>query len=135
MKNIRKKYTVEAEITPASLPDIAFLLLIFFIATTIFETERGIPLILPPAGKAKTKINRKNVLIINSDANDHIFLDEEPVQVAQIKGRVEERLKENDKLVISIESHPDSQYQTMVTILDEVKKAKATRISVRLFTG
>jgi biopolymer transport protein ExbD len=130
-----KKHSVEPEITPASLPDIAFLLLIFFIATTIFETERGIPLILPPAGGQTSKVNRKNVLIINSDAQNNIYLDEKPITVPEIAPTVEKRLEENDKLIISIESHPDSEYQTMVTILDEVKKAKATRISVRLFTG
>jgi biopolymer transport protein ExbD len=132
---IRKQSNVEPEITPASLPDIAFLLLIFFIATTIFETERGIPLILPPVGGKSQKINRKNVMIINSDAMNRVYIDEEPARVDEIARRVENRIKENEKLVISIESHPDSNYQTMIDILDEVKKAKATRISVKLYTG
>jgi biopolymer transport protein ExbD len=135
MKRTRRSSQVEPEITPASLPDIAFLLLIFFIATTIFETERGIPLIIPPAGGDPSPVNRKNVLVINSDAQDHIFVDEERVTVGEIALRVEKRLEENDKLIISIESHPDSKYQTMVAILDEVKKAKAERISIKLFTG
>jgi biopolymer transport protein ExbD len=126
---------VEPEITPASLPDIAFLLLIFFIATTIFETERGIPLILPPLGGSTVKMNRKNVMVINSDAMNRIYIDDEPASVDDIARKVETRIKENEKLVISIESHPESQYQTMIDILDEVKKAKATRISVKLFTG
>jgi biopolymer transport protein ExbD len=132
---IRGGAKVEPEITPASLPDIAFLLLIFFIATTMFDIERGIPLLLPPKGGERTKVKRENVMIINSDAQDRIYIDDQPVTVDEIADIVRERLAENDKLIISIESHPESHYQTMIDILDEVKKAKAPRISVKMYTG
>jgi biopolymer transport protein ExbD len=37
----------------------------------------------------------------------------------------------NDKLVVSIETDPQSKYKTMIKILDEVKEAEAPRISIK----
>ncbi len=127
-----KRPKVDEEIPASSMSDIAFLLLVFFIATTIFNVEKGLTLILPPkdAGTPK-KVNRKNVMTIRSDARGNVFADDQLVQVTTLSDKVDKRLRENDKLVVSIESHPLSEYGVMIDILDEVKKAEATRISIK----
>jgi biopolymer transport protein ExbD len=51
--------------------------------------------------------------------------------VSRIKQLVADKLLLNDKLVIVIETHPDSNYGIMVDVLDELRLAKATRISLR----
>jgi biopolymer transport protein ExbD len=123
------------EIPQASMSDVAFLLLIFFIVTTIFNTEKGIPLSLPGKTSAKTQMNPKNILKLQSDANGNVYMDDEPIALPSIAGEIDARLAENDKLVVSIQSHPDSRYNTMVLILDEVKKSDATRISLNMRRG
>ena len=130
---IKKAAPPQEEISQSSLSDIAFLLLVFFIATTIFPTEKGIPLILPGATSQKTPINRKNVMVITCDAAGALFVDDESISVRLLKDEVERRLAENEKLVISIETHPDAAYGNMVGVLDEVKRANATRISIKMF--
>ena len=47
MKKIKTRSRPSDDIPAASMSDIAFLLLIFFLVTTIFAVEQGIPLILP----------------------------------------------------------------------------------------
>ncbi len=135
MPSRRRKPKRIEDIPQASMADVAFLLLIFFIATTIFNVEQGIPLSLPGKGSAKVKVSTKNVLTISSTAEGDVLIDEKPIALHQIEGEVETRLAENDKLIVSIESHPDSRYEVMVSILDEVKKAKAPRISLRMGIG
>ncbi len=130
---IKKAAKAQEEISQSSLSDIAFLLLVFFIATTIFPTEKGIPLILPGATSQKTPINRKNVMVITCDAGGTIFVDDQSISIRILKDEVERRLAENEKLVISIETHPDAAYANMVRVLDEVKLADATRISIKMF--
>ena len=120
------------DIPSSSMADVAFLLLIFFIATTIFNKEEGIPLSLPGKSSSVAQLNTKNILKITSDAEGNVFLAEEPIAVHLIADEVVRRLGENDKLVIAIESHPDSRYSVMVEILDEVKKAKAPRVSLKM---
>ena len=120
------------EIPQSSMSDIAFLLLVFFIATTIFNTEQGLPLTLPGRTSSTSQVNPKNVLKITSDEAGNVFLAEEPIAIHEIAPTLEERLAENDKLIVSIESHPDSRYEIMVEVLDQVKLAKATRVSLKM---
>ena len=79
-----------------------------------------------------TQMNPKNILKLTSDATGNITLNGDPIALHQIKDEVVDRVAENDKLVVSIESHPESRYEVMVAILDEVKKAKAPRVSLKL---
>ena len=129
---LKKKKREEGEIPQSSMADVAFLLLVFFIATTIFNTEQGIPLTLPGKSSSTTQMNPKNICKLTSDANGAITINGDPIALHQIKDEVIDRVAANDKLVISIESHPDSRYEVMVAILDEVKKAEAPRVSLKL---
>ena len=127
---------VTTEIPSASMADIAFLLLIFFISTTVFSAEQGLTLILPPRGGPKKQVNRKDVLVLNTDARSQVFADDTPVaDLTTLSDIVRERLRTNDKLIVSIETHPDARYQTMIRILDEVKEAEAPRISIKTAAG
>ncbi|MGD8394318.1 MAG: biopolymer transporter ExbD [Candidatus Eiseniibacteriota bacterium] len=132
-----KRIKVSDEIPNSSMSDIAFLLLVFFIATTIFNVEEGLTLILPPkdAGVPK-KVSRKNVMVIHSDANGNVFVDDELWRdVSRLDTEVARRYRENDKLVVSVESHPNSRYNVMIDILDEVKQAQVPRISIKTYSG
>lgn len=132
---IRRRAHPIGELSQASLSDIAFLLLIFFIATTIFPTEQGIPLILPGAKSNVTQIHRSNVMVIHTDAAGNVFVDDQPFEVEAIEAEVARRSRENDKLVISIETDADAPYGAMVAVLDQVKLAGATKISIKMFRG
>jgi biopolymer transport protein ExbD len=69
---------------------------------------------------------------ITTDARGAISIDGSPVTPDQVKQITESRLAENPKLIVSIESHPESRYGAMITVLDEVKLAKAPVISLRI---
>jgi len=131
MHKVRRP-VVETEIPSVSMADIAFLLLIFFISTTVLGVEEGLTLFLPPKGTAARQISRSNVLILRTDAEDHVFADDAPVAAVEHLGElVRARLQQNPELVIAIESDPQSKYKTMIQVLDEVKEARATKISIR----
>jgi len=132
MKLKLRRQRVQEEIPQASMSDIAFLLLIFFISTTIFSVEQGIPVVLPGRASSVKKVSRKNVLVINTDARGTVYVDGNPVRVRDIRDIVKRRLQANDKLIVSIESDPDASYQSMIDILDEVKLAKATRFALKM---
>jgi biopolymer transport protein ExbD len=128
-----KRPPVSNEIPQASLADIAFLLLIFFISTTVFNVEEGLTLILPPrAAGARKQVTKKNVLVLRTDDRDQVTADGLPVgDPDAISDLVAGRLHENPKLVVSIETSPQARYRTMIKVLDEVKEAEAPRISIK----
>ena len=121
------------EISQASLSDIAFLLLIFFIATTTISEEFGLSLILPAKSSGQAaEVNRQNVMVISTDETGTVYLvDNEPTPLNQIRILVKEAEAANDKLVVSVEPPAEAPYRAMVDILDELKMAGASRISLK----
>ena len=69
----KKKKRDTGEINAGAMSDIAFLLLIFFIVTTIFALEQGIPLVLPGEKSKSVKMKRKNLLIVQANPNGTIL--------------------------------------------------------------
>jgi biopolymer transport protein ExbD len=105
----------------SSMSDVAFLLLIFFIVSTTFP-EIGLTLILPSKSGEVKEVARTNVMQIVTARTGAYFIgtEEVPTPLTQIKPRVKERLIENEKLILSIETHPDAPYGRMIDALDEV---------------
>jgi biopolymer transport protein ExbD len=112
------------------MSDIAFLLLIFFLVTTIFVLEEGIPMVLPGQSPPK-KTKRDNLLRIQTHASGAITMGDDVLGLRQLRAAVEHRISSNEKLVIVIESHPDSEYGLMIDVLDELRLAGARRVSLK----
>ena len=117
------------EIPTASMADIAFLLLIFFLVTTTIDMDKGLGIVLPAEGE-ELEIKKINILncLINSQGN--ILLGGEPIAIKDINREVRRRLAENDKLIISVKAHEKPKYGDYVAVIDQLKRANATRISI-----
>ena len=124
-----KKRIRAGEIPTASMADIAFLLLIFFLVTTTIDMDKGLGLVLPPKGEEK-EIPKRNISNILINARGDILLDKEPIQMRDIRQVVREKMAINDKLIFSVKTHPKAKYQAYVNVLDQLKMANATRISI-----
>ncbi len=123
----RKKEDVE--IPSASMADIAFQLLIFFLVATTIDVDKGINMVLPPIG-SEIEIRKKNItnLLIN-DAGD-ILLDGKVVPLEEVDDIIRDKLAENDKLVVSVKTTRKTKYEIYIKVLDQLKRAGATRISI-----
>ncbi len=132
MKKLGAKSRPSLEFSSGAMSDIAFLLLIFFLVTTIFALEKGIPMALPGQQSQHIKVKRKNILTIKAFANGSVTVDEDPVRLGGVRSIVERKLAQNEKLIIVIETHPDAEYGLMVDILDELRLARARTISLKM---
>jgi biopolymer transport protein ExbD len=125
------KTTPMQEIPTVSLADISFLLLIFFLSTTMFALEEGIPLMLPGRSSTTIKVKRSAICVIQTLPDGSITIDKEPATLDQVRPTVERRLAENDNLVVVIETHPNSEYGLMIDVLDALRLANARKISLK----
>lgn len=126
---LHEKKIKGAEIPTASMADIAFLLLIFFMVTTVFANEVGLQIMLPEKG-AEVKIKSENIQRIYVEEKGEIRLNGEPVNQDELVDEVKKILGENPKAIFSIKTHPDAQYQSMVNALDKLRLANAERYSL-----
>ena len=126
---IKKQRRPMQEINSSSMADIAFLLLVFFLVTTTISMDKGISLVLPSEGN-ELEVNRKNIVNILMNESGKVLLDDKPTKVNAIKGIVEKKLSSNPNLIFSVQTHPRTKYQDYLKVLDQLKEAKATKISI-----
>ena len=121
------------ELTMASTSDVAFLLLIFFIVSTVFAAEQGLVVILPGKEKDSTtvKVKQSNIAAIKIHNDNSITLDGKPTEINHIKQVIEDRILANAKLVVVLETHPEAHYGMMVAVLDELKLANARKLTLK----
>tara|TARA_Y100000590_G_scaffold124560_4_gene142580 strand:+ start:10782 stop:11177 length:396 start_codon:yes stop_codon:yes gene_type:complete len=125
----RKRRFKGGEIPTSSMADIAFLLLIFFLVTTTIDMDKGLGMVLPAEGE-EIEINKKNILNCLINSTGAVLLGGEPVEVKNLSRTVRQKLVENDKLIISVKAHKSSNYLDYVRVIDQLKMANATRISI-----
>ncbi|MBC8204896.1 biopolymer transporter ExbD [bacterium] len=132
----KKKKKGESQIPTASLPDIVFLLLIFFLVTTTIDLDKGIDLTLPEKG-GEVKVRSENISNVLINATGQILIDEEPVEVPSIREVVEDKIQARGFgadgkpiLIVSIKTDRETDYNTYIEVLDQIKLAGATKISI-----
>ncbi len=120
----------EVEIPTASMSDIAFLLIIFFMTTSVFSRDKGLKLVLPEKGQ-EVKVASENLIKIAINPQGEVFFGDEPVTVSQIPEKVKAKLAENPKYVVLIRTNELAPYEKMIEVLDAVKSVpEAKRISL-----
>ena len=135
---IKRKNKVSAEIPNASMADIAFLLLVFFLTTTVFNEEKGLELLLPESKAQEVQISQKNMLHIIVNPDGRITLkkgknpEEQPIPVAGLAERMRQEIALNPRIIAAVKTDPDATYDQMVQVLDELQQAEASRISLQM---
>ena len=129
----RRGNRVTAEIPTASMADIAFLLIVFFLVTTTMNQDKGLSLHLPPVAETK-EVREKNICNVWINAQDQIaFFENEQltmVPLQNLRAGIEQRLAANDKLIVSLKAERQASYRIFVDGLDELKLSGAKRISI-----
>jgi biopolymer transport protein ExbD len=125
-----RKSKASSEIPSSSLADIAFLLLIFFMVTTVFKTDKDRPIEWAEA-EATKKIDEKvkNILNIWVERDGTVWLNDEPVPMEEVSREVAPlyRLSEQH-LVISIRADRDTPYSFMDSVQKELVAAGVLRV-------
>jgi len=116
-------------IPTSSMADIAFLLLIFFLVTTTIDMDKGLGMVLPAEGE-EIEISKKNIIncLINSTGN--VLLGGEGIEIRDLSKSIRQKLAENDKLIVSVKAHKSTSYKDYIAVIDQLKRANATRISI-----
>jgi biopolymer transport protein ExbD len=137
MALVRKKNRVSGEIPTSSMADIAFLLLIFFLVTTVFDEEKGLPLVLPES-ESEVEVSQKNILhlLIQPNGTVQVKRGENPqIQTAsanQIGSIWRQEFSANPNLIAAVKTHPNATYRHMIDVLDQLQAAQADKISLQV---
>jgi biopolymer transport protein ExbD len=111
-----------------SMADIAFLLMIFFVTTTVLRIEEGLPLDLP---RAITGLRqpREQIAHVWIDADGRVMVNDRYVRYEDLVPIFSEKLRRYPQLVVAINSDQRARYAYMHRALTELKKAETVRVS------
>lgn len=126
-----RKSKVASEIPDSSLADIAFLLLIFFMVTTVFRSEDPRDVQMPEA-EATQRVDekRKNILHLWIEKDGRIFINDAVVPTAGIAGIVQRLYEESDRrLVVAIRADRDVSYGQINDVTEQLRSAGALRVN------
>ncbi len=130
MKFEKKRATTKQEIPTASMPDIVFMLLLFFmVSTTLREVDVMVQFTLPEA-KAIEKIENKRLISYIWVGNDgRIQLNDNIVKVKDIKDIMYKKRVELPNVIVSLRVDKNSNMGIVTDIQQELRKADCRRIN------
>lgn len=134
-----------------STADISFMLLIFFLVTTSMDMDKGLSRLLPPTTPPEEMVNdlevsARNVMKVHILDNNQVTVNDEPIAVSELKGKVQtfvenagnsDQLPEKhertigllgkcmvtDKHIIQMQAERKSSYDTYFSVQNEIVAA------------
>ncbi len=116
------------EIPTASTADIAFLLIIFFMLTTVLRTEYGFKITVPKAESTERILKRKNITHIWIDKTSRISIDDNLLEVSGVTSVVRQKILDNPELISGILADERVDYGRINDVLEALKEAEAFKI-------
>ncbi len=125
---LERKREMKVNIPTASMSDIAFLLLIFFMVTTVFRKEIGLKVILPTAKTTERIIKQRDLAHIYIDKDGRISVDDKIVQPPQVTVAFKIKLSENPSTIAYIKADKRVEYKYVNEVMDALRDAQAFRV-------
>ena len=125
----KPRRTAMQEVNSSSMSDIAFLLLVFFLVTTTISLDKGISLILPAEGN-EMEVNKNNIVNVLINDQGGVMFDDKPTPIKDLKRKSIDRINKNEKIIFSVLTTKRTKYKYYIEVLDQLKQAGATKISI-----
>jgi biopolymer transport protein ExbD len=122
-------------VNASSMADIAFLLLVFFLVTTVIETEKGIGVRLPPfdVSSPPPLVQNRNVFSVKINYANQLLIEGELFPLEKLRQRAKEFIMNPaqrsdlstspNKAVISLQNDRSTNYTTYLSVYNELKGA------------
>ncbi len=127
-----KRVGIKIDMTP--MVDVAFLLLIFFMVTTVFRRPLAMEVNIPEPG-AKVEVPASNVMTVYLTKEGDLVYDVgqrglTPAGWDELQDILLLELEYNPELIVLVKIDRNARYEKMVDMLDALEEARVQRFSV-----
>jgi biopolymer transport protein ExbD len=113
----------QPEIPTASMADIAFLLIVFFMLTTVFSVTKGLDFSLPKEEEEEAEEKPEEAVQIKIEADDSLTVDNKAMMLDDILAYIQPKLERNPNKPVIIQTDPEAHYDAMIGVFDEIRQA------------
>ena len=118
-----KRDSVSDEIPTASMADIAFLLIIYFMVTTTFAATRGLDFSLPQDEQDTPLVDKEESVLIEIQPGGVLMVDNKPLPLDNVLEYLKPKLERNPMKPVIIRANEMTEYGYMVSVFDELRQA------------
>ena len=125
----KAKHKVKVEIPTASMPDIIFMLLLFFMVSSVLREYEGLNVILPRAKQIEKLETKRHVSYLWVSKDGLVSVDGKIVEVKSLRHIFYEKRTNDPQLVVSIRADRMVKMGLMSDIHNELRKADALKVN------
>ncbi len=126
---LNRKTKSSNEISTSSLPDIIFMLLIFFMVTTVMREFEGLDVVLPRAKNIEKLESKRHTSYIWSTKDGLVSVDDKLVNMSDLGEAMYVKISRDPKLTVSLKADENSIMETLTDIHTQLKLAQALKLS------
>ncbi len=131
---IERKTQESNEISTSSLPDIIFMLLIFFMVTTVMREFEGLDVVMPRAKMIEKLESKRHTSYIWATKDGIISVDDRITDVNGLSKIMYSKITKDPKLTVSLKSDEKATMKMISDIHTQLRKANALKLSYSSLT-
>ena len=131
---IERKTRESSDISTSSLPDIIFMLLIFFMVTTVMREFDGLDVLIPKAKMIEKLESKRHTSYIWATKDDVISVDDRITDIKGVSAIMIAKISRDPKLTVSLKSDQKANMKLISGIHEQLRKANALKLSYSALT-
>ena len=133
MKIERKTHTSK-EISTSSMPDIIFMLLIFFMVTTVMREYEGLDIIMPRAKMIEKLESKRHTSYVWATKDGLVSVDDRIININNLSGIMYNKIAKDPKITVSLKSDEKTTMKLITDIHSQLRTANALKLSYSALT-
>ena len=131
---ISRKTRTSNEISTSSMPDIIFMLLIFFMVTTVMREFEGLDVIMPRAKMIEKLESKRHTSYIWATKDGLVSVDDRIINMKNLSGLMYNKIAKDPRITVSLKSDEKTTMKLITDIHTQLRKANALKLSYSALT-
>lgn len=134
MRRRPRKQSLPPQLMLSPMIDMIFLLLVFFIVSTMYMSEiKTIPIRLPVAQNSETVSKSNFAVTVKKDGV--LYLEDNKIEMKQLVANAAAESKRDAAFSVIIRADGEANYKPVIKLMDELKGAGVTRFGLATDLG
>jgi biopolymer transport protein ExbD len=124
-----RKTKISSDIPTASMPDIIFMLLVFFMVTTVLKEHSGLPVNLPKAKRIEKLKSKRHTVQLWVSKDGLISIDDRLLGVDDVSMVMYDKRVADPQIVVSLKGDQEAEMGLISDIHDNLRKVEALKLN------
>ena len=127
--NFSRKTQLSSEIPTSSMPDIIFMLLIFFMVTTVLREYSGLPVNIPKAEKIEKLKGKRHTAHIWVSKEGLVSINDRLFAIQDVAKIMYEKRISDPQIIVSLKADEEAKMELISSIHEELREADALKLN------